>query len=120
MNSNNIQQSAAQPAQLKVYSPNFGKNRDRSLQERFEEFHRSHPEVYSELVRFARQVKAKGYKQYSIYTCIQRVRWHFSFERDATETFKVNDHCAPRYARLIMEREPDLKDFFTTRKLRAD
>jgi len=31
--------------------------------------------------------------------------------------FKLNDHLTSRYARLIMEREPDLHAFFETRSV---
>ena len=34
-----------------------------------------------------------------------------------TSGFKLNDHYTSRYARLIMEREPDLRGIFRTRKL---
>lgn len=89
-----------------------------TIQERFEEFHAKHPEVYEELVRFARLVKRRGKSRYSIDACFQRVRWYFEIDRDADEAFKLNDHYRSRYARLIEEQESDLRGFFETRKLR--
>jgi hypothetical protein len=91
----------------------------RTIQERFESFHERHPEVYAEIVRLSRQVKSKGYDRYSIDAIIQRVRWHFQFERDAGSDFRLNDHFSSRYARLVMEYEPDLDGFFEVRRLKA-
>jgi hypothetical protein len=33
--------------------------------------------------------------------------------------FKLNDHFTSRYARLLMQREPDLYGLFETRAVRA-
>lgn len=97
----------------------FDDIRLRTIQERFEDFHERHPEVYQEIVRLARLVKSKGFHRYSIDALTQRVRWHFQFEREKSEEFKFNDHFRSRYARMIMEFEPDLDGFFETRRLKA-
>jgi hypothetical protein len=91
----------------------------RTIQERFEAFHERHPEVYQEIVRCAKIVKAAGFAHYSIDALIQRVRWHFQFERDKVEDFRINDHFSSRYARLLMEYEPGFEGFFELRKLKA-
>jgi hypothetical protein len=88
-----------------------------SIQQRFEDFHAVHPEVYRELVRLARVAKSRGRRRYSIDALMHVVRWTFDFEHDGE--FKINNDFSSRYARLIAEREPDLADFFETRKLKA-
>lgn len=90
-----------------------------SLDARFARFHAAHPEVYEELVRRARYVLARGRDRYSIKTLWEVIRWHFAFERDAEEEFKLNNNYHSRYARLIMLQEPDLADFFEVRILRT-
>jgi hypothetical protein len=89
------------------------------IQRRFEDFHAKHPEVYAKIVELARFVKSRGRKQYGIKSLFEQVRWHFTFEAllvDPDE-FKLNNNYTSRYARLIMERESDLKGFFLTREI---
>ena len=49
----------------------------------------------------------------------ERLRWHFRFESNEGESFKLNDHYITYYARMAMEREPDLEGFFEIRQLRS-
>ena len=89
-----------------------------TIDHKFREYHERHPEVYQHLVLFARRVKARGHERYSISALFERVRWHLDIEK-GDEPFKIDNIYRSRYARLIMEREPDLKDFFELRELRA-
>lgn len=88
------------------------------IQLRFEEFHKNNPHVYTKLVALARQVKARGRKNYGIESIYARLRWELEIETTG-DSFKLNDHYTSRYARLIMEQEPDLKGFFHIRTLTA-
>lgn len=92
----------------------FGK----TIQERFEEFHKRCPQVYRELVRFALEAKRAG-RRVGIRMIWERMRWYFYVERLEDEDYKLNDHYTSRYARLIDEQEVDLKGFFELRKLRS-
>jgi hypothetical protein len=88
-----------------------------SITERFWLFHADNPHVYVELVRLCRLARAKGRKRWSIDGVTEVVRW----SRMVTygEDFKINNNYRPLYARLIMEREPDLEGFFETRTRKA-
>lgn len=93
--------------------------RDRSIQERFEDFHARHPEVFAKLVELARIAKSRG-KKVGIRLLWERMRWEFAVEHDAAEDFKLNDWYTSRYARLIAERYSDeFGDYFDLRNLRA-
>ena len=92
---------------------------DDYIQREFERYHAKHPEVYSMLVRFARQAKRKGQKRFGIKALFERVRWWYYVERTAGDEFKLNNNFTSRYARLITTREPDLQGFFETRRLRT-
>jgi hypothetical protein len=93
----------------------------RTIQEAFEEFHRTHPDVYDVIVSIARQVKAKGYTKYSCHAILERVRWFYKFERENTwEDFKISNNHGSRYARMVMERNEDLEGFFTLHELKAE
>jgi hypothetical protein len=89
-----------------------------TLQEKFEAFHAEHPEIYDLFVQFSREIKGAGFKRYGIQSIAERVRWHVDtgFEWEKGE-FKLNNNHCSRYARLIMQREPDLKGFFQLRRL---
>lgn len=87
---------------------------------KFREFHAKNPQVYVALVRFAREAKARGRNKIGIELLINRVRWElFMNTRDDHSDFKINNNYKAYYARLIMEREPDMKTMFNTRELRS-
>lgn len=90
-----------------------------TLDERFDAFHRDNPAVYEQLAAQARSAKSKGHSSYSIKTLMELVRWHHTVEIETDEPFKLNNSYASRYARLLMDQEADLADFFETRTLQS-
>jgi len=90
-----------------------------TTQARFERFHTEHPIVYRRLVDLAYRVKRAGHDRWAIANLWEKLRWEIAVEGlpDSTEDFKLNDHYKSRYARLIMEREPELEGLFETRIL---
>ena len=92
-----------------------------SIQTRFERFHRRNPHVYYGLVTLARRAKAAGRDTIGIGQLFEVLRWEWSMSGlpDRHEYFKLNNNYRSRYARLIMEQEPDLEDIFATRGLTA-
>ena len=84
--------------------------------ERFEEFHRANPQVYAAICDYARMVKARGHKFYSVKTiwCVLR----FQMDTKSTESHKFNDLFTSHYARLVMKQEADLANFFELRERR--
>lgn len=93
-------------------------DRERDIQANFEKFHAENPQVYTLLVKYARQAKAAGRKRFSIKSIYERMRWYMTVEAEANGGFKLNDHYTSRYARLIMQQEEDLVDFFELRELK--
>jgi hypothetical protein len=91
---------------------------DDPIQVAFLKFHRENPHVYRMLVKFARQVKDSGRRRYGIKSLFERLRWHYDFEVKSETDFKLNNNFTSRFARLLMEQEPDLEGVFETRKLR--
>ena len=91
-----------------------------TIQQRFEIFHRDFPEVYRWLVARARLEKARGHKVWSMKLLYNQCRWEFRSSRTPDDgEYKFPDEFHSRYARLIMEQEPDLKGFFILRPLRS-
>lgn len=91
----------------------------RRIADQFAKFHDRNPHVYDELVRLARQAKDRGHRRIGIELLFAVIRWERMMSTTDPTGFKLNDHYTSRYARLIMEREPDLAGMFRLRKLRA-
>jgi hypothetical protein len=89
-----------------------------TMQEQFEQFHATNPHVYTELVAMTREAKARG-KKVGIRMVWETLRWKLTVLNDAGDDFKLNDHLHSRYARLIMEQEPDLAGMFELRELKS-
>lgn len=97
----------------------FNFDAERTIQERFEDFHGRHPEVYAYLVALCFELQRRGFRHYGVRSLWERARWHFQVEKDLGEEFKLNDHYHSRYARLIMSKHPELNGFFELRELRS-
>lgn len=89
----------------------------RSAEEQsFVEFHGKNPEVYRRLCELARLAKSRGRRRIGIRLLWERLRWDLTVETERPEDApKLNDHFTARFARLLMQQEPDLAGFFETR-----
>ncbi len=94
-------------------------NDRRTIQERFEEYDRLHPEVFAYMLTVALRVKTKGFRKFSIRTIWEQMRWYFQIEKDEGAEFKLNDHFHSRYARKLMAEYPEFEGFFEIRELRS-
>ncbi len=89
---------------------------DKTVQQKFFEFHEANPHVYNLLVRFAREVKARGKNRTSIALLFNRARWEVQFSTTDPE-FKIRNDFMPHYARMIMACNDDLDGLFETRRI---
>lgn len=85
----------------------------------FEQFHRANPHVFDELVHICRLAKSRGRKRWSIDGATEVIRWS-RLKTDSLDEFKINNNYRPLYARMIMERCPDLDGFFETRERKEE
>lgn len=94
---------------------------DESIDTRFQRFHERHPEVYDGIVKLCRQWLVRGRDRWAVEAAFAVLRWQRRIAGlpDDAATYKLNDHYTSRYARLIMDREPDLDGIFELRRLRA-
>lgn len=92
-----------------------------TIQTRFESFHDRNPDVYVGLCKLARGLKRKGYSDVGIGMLWEVLRYRRHMETDGREVdgFKLSNTFRSRYARLIMDQEPDLAGFFSLRELRS-
>ena len=85
----------------------------------FIRFHKQNPHVYETLRRMALKAKRSGLKKYGIKALYEVARWKLRFEtNDALSDFKLNNNYPAFYARMLMENEPELNQFFETRNRR--
>lgn len=89
-----------------------------TIAERFEAWHKQHPEVYARLVSLAREAKRMGMDRYGIKALWEVARWSLFVDKGGEEYALNNNHTA-LMARLIMRQESDLDGFFETRQRRA-
>jgi hypothetical protein len=89
----------------------------RDLDAAFAAHHAAHPEVYAALVRLARQARSRGHDRIGIGMLWEVLRWETTIGDPAGDYRLNNDHRS-RYARLIMDQEPDLAGVFEVRELR--
>lgn len=82
----------------------------------FLRFHEQNPAVFERLVFFARQAKEAGRKRIGMRLLIERCRWEWSVEIRRTDEFRINDHVAPQYVRLLSETHPELASLFKKRE----
>lgn len=88
------------------------------LDQAFAEFHRDNPHVYDALVRLSRQAVGVGRTRVGMKMLFEVLRWEH-FIQTTDPDFKLNNNYTSRYARLIMDQEPDLAGIFDLRTLRS-
>jgi hypothetical protein len=94
--------------------------RAKTIDARFRVFHEANPQVYALLVKLAREAREKGHNRISIGMLWEVVRWNrFVSVVDTSSRYELNDNYRSRYARLIMEQEPELDGVFEVRELRS-
>lgn len=86
--------------------------------QRFNEFHQSNPEVYTELLQLVHEARRAGRNKIGIKMLWEVVRWN-RFLRTNDEKYKLNNNYHSRYARMIMQREPGMAGIFNTRELKT-
>lgn len=85
----------------------------------FQEFHELNPHVFEKLAQYALEARRAGRARLSINMLFERLRWYTAVETQG-DSFKLNNTWRAFYARLLMERVPELTGLFETRKSKAD
>lgn len=89
------------------------------IEREFNDFHASHPEIYAELVRLARNWLAAGHSRLGIATLFEVLRWQSHLNRTHDGGYKLNNNYRALYARLIMAQNRDLDGLFEVRERTA-
>ena len=86
-----------------------------TIAERAAEFDRLNPQVYRELRRLSFVLLERGHKRFGAKMLIEQMRWLWHERTTDVSGFKLNNTYASFYARLLMEREPQLRGVFELR-----
>lgn len=92
-----------------------------SIEARFVAYHAEHPDVYVKLRELGRDLIERGYKRLGIGMLWETLRYFTMLGADVPDEdrFRLNDHYRSRYARLLMEQEPEFVGVFELRELRS-
>ena len=89
------------------------------LNQAFQEFHKSNPEVYQYFRWFAFEAIISGRKRFSAYLIANRIRWETQVVAGDVK-FKINNNHIAFYARMFTQEFPEHSDLFELRALRAE
>jgi hypothetical protein len=82
---------------------------------KFQEFHKSNPDIYAEIVRIARRAKQNGKSKLSMRGVWEFIRFERTLRIVGDGIYELNNNFTPHYARLVREQEPDLASLFEIR-----
>lgn len=92
----------------------------KTTQENFEDFHALNPHLYVVFRRMALGLARAGRNRFGMAMLYEVVRWDYlTTTNHGDHDFKINNNYQGRYARLLMQNEPELADVFELRKLRT-
>lgn len=84
----------------------------------FRAFHTANPWVYDALRTLALDMRRAGRERCGIKMLCEVVRWQYA-RATVGDEFRLNNNYTPHYARLLMDREPELAGMFDTREIRT-
>ena len=93
-------------------------NQPSPADQRFWDFHKANPHVYSELVKLCQQAKEAGRKRIGIKMLFEVLRWN-RFLKTSQEEFKLNNNYHSRYVRIILQQHPEFKGMFELRRIKS-
>ncbi|MEK0369760.1 MAG: hypothetical protein QQN55_01195 [Nitrosopumilus sp.] len=97
---------------------NYQKANGISIQEKFEQFNKENPLVYSLFKQQVLKAISKGKKKISAKTVLGFIRWETQFHTTGDE-YKINDAFTSRYARKFNSDFPEHNEIFHLRNLRS-
>ncbi len=92
---------------------------ERTIDERFAEFHALHPEVFMEFRKLAQQLRDRGHQHYGAKGIFEVLRFHRAVDGRPEEPFKLNNIYTSRYVRMLIQDDPSFLGFFELRVLKS-
>lgn len=88
-----------------------------SLDDKFAAYHQAHPEVLYALIELARRERFSGRTRLGMKDLFEQYRKTSASTKD--DGLRINNSMSSRYARLLVDRCPDLRGLFELRGLRS-
>ena len=82
------------------------------------QFDMDNPKIMEYFIRFADEVRRKGFRKYSANAIFERIRWHVSIETTDGE-FKISNNHRAYYARRLMAIDGRFEGFFCVKGARC-
>jgi hypothetical protein len=87
----------------------------------FWDFHSQNPHIYEQLEQLALQLRRSGVQRWGMKALWEVLRYELMLRTSASaRSFRLNNNHTAFYARLLMDRNPELAGFFETREHRGD
>jgi len=85
------------------------------LDAQFDKFHKDNPKVYQEILALTTAAYAAGRRRLGMKMLFEVIRWNSTLLTTDPE-YKLNNNHTSRYAKMIMENNPQFRDMFLTRE----
>ena len=85
--------------------------------EKFQRYHAENPQVWKEFKRAAFEAWNAGIRKYGAKGIMEQVRWHTAIQTQGS--FKVSNNFTAYYARILAQKHPQFKEFFTFKEVRG-
>jgi hypothetical protein len=95
------------------------RSKDHKELQRFHKLHQDHPELLEFLVQAIR-ARLALFDSFSYHSLWEYARWKLEMDKGPEDTFLMNDHCAPYYARAITILHPEFNGKAESRECTAD
>lgn len=82
----------------------------------FKKYDEENPQIWEAFIKFAKQAKARGFKNYSSKGIFEIIRWHTAVS--GNEEYKLSNNYTPDYARKMMAKYPEFEGFFRLKKIK--
>ena len=74
-----------------------------------------HPDAFAFIERMALEAAGRG-RAFGMKALAEVVRWHFRYQRDESEEWKLNNNHVTYLGRELIERHPWIAPYITIRK----
>ena len=82
---------------------------------RFRRFHKENPQVIQRIESIVAQLRQRGHARWGMKGIFEIIRYERALYTHSRDRFKINNDYTPYYARLVIERNPELAGFFDLR-----
>lgn len=89
-----------------------------ALDKKFWDFHKANPHVFTKLEELTKQAHDRGRKKIGIGMIFEVIRWN-SFMATTGDPYKLNNSYRSRYVRILIQKHPEYKDLFETRRIHS-